>query len=98
MADEAHRSQYGFAAKTIEKEDQAVIKYGIAKYLRDGLPNASFIGFTGTPIERDNASTCCFWQCLLSMTLSRPWKMGKEVTDLLRVPTGQAQSGRRQDT
>ena len=57
MADEAHRSQYGFAAKTIEKEDQALIKYGFAKYLRDGLPNASFIGFTGTPIERDDAST-----------------------------------------
>lgn len=57
MADEAHRSQYGFAAKTIEKEDHAVIKYGFAKYLRDGLPNASFIGFTGTPIERDDAST-----------------------------------------
>jgi len=57
MADEAHRSQYGFAAKTIEKEDQAVIRYGFAKYLRDGLPNASFIGFTGTPIERDDAST-----------------------------------------
>lgn len=57
MADEAHRSQYGFAAKTIEKKDHAVIKYGFAKYLRDGLPNASFIGFTGTPIERDDAST-----------------------------------------
>lgn len=57
MADEAHRSQYGFAAKTVEKGDQAVIKYGFAKYLRDGLPEASFIGFTGTPIERDDAST-----------------------------------------
>ncbi len=57
MADEAHRSQYGFAAKTIEKKDKAVNKYGFAKYLRDGLPNASFIGFTGTPIERDDKST-----------------------------------------
>jgi len=57
MADEAHRSQYGFAGKTVEKGDQAVIKYGFAKYLRDGLPKASFIGFTGTPIERDDAST-----------------------------------------
>lgn len=57
MADEAHRSQYGFAAKTIEKGDQAILRYGFAKYLRDGLPNASFIGFTGTPIERDDAST-----------------------------------------
>ena len=57
MADEAHRSQYGFAAKTVEKGDEAVLRYGFAKYLRDGLPNASFIGFTGTPIERDDAST-----------------------------------------
>ncbi len=57
MADEAHRSQYGFAAKTIEKGDEAILRYGFAKYLRDGLPNASFIGFTGTPIERDDAST-----------------------------------------
>ncbi len=59
MADEAHRSQYGFAGKTVENEktQEAVIKYGFAKYLRDGLPNASFIGFTGTPIERDDAST-----------------------------------------
>lgn len=57
MADEAHRSQYGFAAKTVEKGDEAIMRYGFAKYLRDGLPNASFIGFTGTPIERDDAST-----------------------------------------
>jgi type I restriction enzyme R subunit len=57
MADEAHRSQYGFGGKTVEKGDEAVIKYGFAKYLRDGLPQASFIGFTGTPIERDDAST-----------------------------------------
>lgn len=59
MADEAHRSQYGFAAKTIQKEEagEAILRYGFAKYLRDGLPNASFIGFTGTPIERDDAST-----------------------------------------
>lgn len=57
MADEAHRSQYGFAAKVAETEDGATLKYGYAKYLRDGLPNASFIGFTGTPIEKDDANT-----------------------------------------
>ena len=59
MADEAHRSQYGFAAKTTTNEEkgEATVRYGFAKYLRDGLPNASFIGFTGTPIERDDAST-----------------------------------------
>ncbi len=57
IADEAHRSQYGFAAKTITKNDEAFTKYGFAKYLRDALPNASFIGFTGTPIEKSDAST-----------------------------------------
>lgn len=55
IADEAHRSQYGFKAK-IEK-DTGEISYGFAKYLRDGLPNASFIGFTGTPIEQEDVNT-----------------------------------------
>jgi type I restriction enzyme, R subunit len=55
IADEAHRSQYGFAAR-VERET-GEISYGFAKYLRDGLPNASFIGFTGTPIEKDDVNT-----------------------------------------
>lgn len=54
IADEAHRSQYGLKAKVGAEGD---ISYGFAKYLRDGLPNASFIGFTGTPIESDDVST-----------------------------------------
>ncbi len=53
IADEAHRSQYGFGLKI----DKAVPKYGLAKYVRDALPNASFIGFTGTPIEKADRST-----------------------------------------
>ncbi len=57
VADEAHRSQYGFGAKTTEKNGEIFTKYGFAKYLRDALPNASFIGFTGTPIEKEDAST-----------------------------------------
>ncbi|KKQ46185.1 MAG: Type I restriction-modification system restriction subunit [Candidatus Moranbacteria bacterium GW2011_GWC2_37_8] len=63
IADEAHRSQYGFAAKTVYEKDEkgneigTKTKYGFAKYLRDALPNASFIGFTGTPIEKEDAST-----------------------------------------
>ncbi|MEM4358297.1 MAG: type I restriction endonuclease subunit R [Candidatus Pacearchaeota archaeon] len=57
IADEAHRSQYGFPAKILKKEDKALITYGYAKYLRDALPNASFIGFTGTPIEKADRST-----------------------------------------
>jgi type I restriction enzyme, R subunit len=54
IADEAHRSQYGFTAR-IEKT--GAIAYGFAKHLRDALPNASFIGFTGTPIEQDDVNT-----------------------------------------
>jgi len=54
IADEAHRSQYGFKAR-IEKTGD--IAYGFAKHLRDALPNASFIGFTGTPIEQDDVNT-----------------------------------------
>jgi type I restriction enzyme R subunit len=57
IADEAHRTQYGFSAKILKKEDKALITYGYAKYLRDALPNASFIGFTGTPIEKEDRST-----------------------------------------
>ena len=55
IADEAHRSQYGFRAKVARKTGE--ISYGFAKYLRDALPNASFIGFTGTPIEKEDVNT-----------------------------------------
>ena len=55
IADEAHRSQYGLKAKV--KKDTGEISYGFAKYLRDALPGASFIGFTGTPIEADDVNT-----------------------------------------
>src|SRR3989454_29040 len=57
IADEAHRSQYGFSAKILDKKDKTLITYGYAKYLRDALPHASFIGFTGTPIEKSDRST-----------------------------------------
>ncbi|SMN17336.1 Type I restriction-modification system, restriction subunit R [uncultured Candidatus Thioglobus sp.] len=54
VADEAHRSQYGFTDKVNE---QGNIKYGNAKYMRDALPNATYIGFTGTPIEKEDRDT-----------------------------------------
>ena len=63
VADEAHRSQYGFEGREVEIKDKeeniigSEIKYGNAKYLRDALPNASYIGFTGTPIEKEDKST-----------------------------------------
>ena len=63
IADEAHRTQYGFKAKAVEVKNEAdevigsEIKYGFAKYLRDALPNATYIGFTGTPIELSDKNT-----------------------------------------
>ncbi|WHX50026.1 type I restriction endonuclease subunit R [Paenibacillus woosongensis] len=57
IADEAHRSQYGFQADMVAGDDEAAIKYGYAKYMRDALPNASYIGFTGTPVELTDKNT-----------------------------------------
>ena len=63
IADEAHRTQYGFKAKTVEVRNEAdevigsEIKYGFAKYLRDAMPNATYLGFTGTPIEATDINT-----------------------------------------
>jgi len=57
MADEAHRSQYGFGADVVKGDNEAEVKYGYAKYMRDSMPNASFIGFTGTPIELADKNT-----------------------------------------
>lgn len=55
IADEAHRSQYGFKAKVASESGE--VSYGFAKHLRDAIPNASFIGFTGTPIEATDVNT-----------------------------------------
>jgi len=54
IADEAHRSQYGFGGRVNEKGEMF---YGFASNLHDALPKASFIGFTGTPIEKTDANT-----------------------------------------
>ncbi len=55
MADEAHRSQYGFDAKL--EQGTGIRKYGYAHYVRQAFPNASFAGFTGTPIEAVDVNT-----------------------------------------
>ncbi|WP_069658583.1 type I restriction endonuclease subunit R [Arcticibacter eurypsychrophilus] len=64
IADEAHRTQYGFEASIKEVKDKNTketigqrIAYGFAKYMRDALPNATYIGFTGTPIESTDVNT-----------------------------------------
>ncbi|WP_296560825.1 type I restriction endonuclease subunit R [uncultured Acetobacterium sp.] len=70
IADEAHRSQYGLEAKTDLKT--GAVKYGYAKYLRDALPNASFIGFTGTPIDlEDRSTTSVFGECIDTYDMTR---------------------------
>jgi len=55
IADEAHRSQYGFEAKL--NRETGLRRYGYAHYIRQAMPNASFIGFTGTPIEAADINT-----------------------------------------
>ena len=55
MADEAHRSQYGLKEKVDAKTGE--IKVGTARIIRDSLPNATFIGFTGTPISAKDRNT-----------------------------------------
>ena len=63
IADEAHRTQYGFEAKTIDEKDKdgkvigTKTVYGFAKYMRDALPEATYLGFTGTPIEGTDINT-----------------------------------------
>ncbi|WP_303869976.1 type I restriction endonuclease subunit R [Acetobacterium wieringae] len=70
IADEAHRSQYGLSAKT--DLGSGAVKYGYAKYLRDALPNASFIGFTGTPIDlADRSTTSVFGECIDTYDMTR---------------------------
>ena len=62
MADEAHRGQYGLTEKIKTSKDEkgnliARKVKGTARIIRDSLPHASFIGFTGTPISRDDRNT-----------------------------------------
>ena len=62
MADEAHRSQYSFVE-------------GGAKWMRDALPNATFVGFTGTPLDRDDRSTPrVFGEYADVYDVDRPWR------------------------
>jgi len=55
ISDEAHRSQYGL--KAIYDEGEKKYKYGYARHMRDALPNATFIGFTGTPVSLEDRDT-----------------------------------------
>ena len=79
IADEAHRSQYGFGGKINEKTGE--MSYGFASNLRDALPNASFIGFTGTPIEKMDANTRAVFGDYISI-----YDIQRAVADKATVP------------
>jgi type I restriction enzyme R subunit len=79
IADEAHRSQYGFGGKVNEKTGE--MSYGFASNLRDALPNASFIGFTGTPIEKTDANTRAIFGDYISI-----YDIQRAVADKATVP------------
>lgn len=63
MTDEAHRSHYGlyetvhYEKNKQTEEIEAVFKYGVEKYIREAMPNATFIGFTGTPVSTKDKQT-----------------------------------------
>ncbi|MCX7768449.1 MAG: type I restriction endonuclease subunit R [Flavobacteriales bacterium] len=59
IADEAHRTQYGFKARVVKGGPPSGprVAYGFAKYMRDALPHATYIGFTGTPVEGTDRNT-----------------------------------------
>lgn len=62
ISDEAHRSHYGIDEQIVYKKNPdgtftSISKYGYAKYIRDALPEANYIGFTGTPVESGDHST-----------------------------------------
>jgi len=57
IADEAHRTQYGFTAELKGKRGQEKYKVGYAQHLRDALPNATFVAFTGTPVSGEDRDT-----------------------------------------
>jgi type I restriction enzyme R subunit len=88
LADEAHRSQYGFKAKQVNIKDELGnitgkrTKYGFAKYIRDALPHASFVGFTGTPVEQTDRNT----PAIFGDYIGKPYDIAQAVRDGATVP------------
>lgn len=85
ISDEAHRSHYGLDEKIImKKENKQIVeyisKYGMEKYIRDSLPNATFIGFTGTPVKtRDKMTTAIFGDIIDTYDMTQSIEDGSTV-------------------
>lgn len=85
ISDEAHRSHYGIDEKIIIKENtdgtySSYSKYGYAKYIRDALPEATYIGFTGTPVESgDHSTSAIFGQTVDTYDMTQSVEDGSTV-------------------
>ena len=89
ISDEAHRSQYGLKGRLDTKTGEYV--FGYAKHMRDALPNASFIGFTGTPIALEDRDTRgVFGDYVAIYDIQDAVDDKATVPDLLRKPAGEA--------
>ena len=91
IADEAHRSQYGFRRSIMTGR----YRLWLRQHLRDALPNASFIGFTGTPIETTDANTPAVFGDYIDVYDIQPRGRGRgDGAHLLRGPAGQDRTRR----
>jgi type I restriction enzyme, R subunit len=84
VCDEAHRTQYGFKARV--DTGTGAIKYGLARALRDALPQATFLAFTGTPISHDDRDTqAVFGHYVSDLRHSASGGRWRDGANLLRV-------------
>jgi type I restriction enzyme, R subunit len=81
IADEAHRTQYALGRRYIAGDDAVREQIGYAAYLRQALPNATFIGFTGTPIELRDRNTAAVFGDIIDT-----YDMSQAVADKATVP------------
>lgn len=81
IADEAHRSQYGLNRRFVTRGEEVREEVGFAEYLRQALPNATFIGFTGTPIDERDRSTAAVFGGVIDT-----YDMTQSVIDKATVP------------
>ncbi len=91
IADEAHCSQYGFAAKEIDvKDEQGNVgkrtAYGFAKYVRDVSPNATFLGFTEPLIESTDVNTPAIFAITLMCDIAQAVEDGATVKIYYELP------------
>lgn len=82
ISDEAHRTQTNTEAKYVISKSDAKKTYGFAKYLRDSFPNATYVGFTGTPVD---ATLRVFGEVVVQYTMKQSLDDGSTV-GIARLP------------